>query len=152
MGIFSKILILFIMVLTFCSGCHSTVDIPNASTTTRQMIDYLVWSGLPVESIQPVRSDLINANEGVAAKIGTTEIGVYKYNLQTEKSRKKLEYIEENGFVYISGRKFQAFCCGTFVFLGVEKSDYRDQILKALDDFTVEKAMTASQVVLAKTP
>ncbi|WP_176013422.1 hypothetical protein [Victivallis sp. Marseille-Q1083] len=129
--------VLFTALVLLAAGCFS---VGNNHLEVKHLVDHLAASNIPVTAVAPVNPKLLGAGEGLAVTIALPDgkeqdIGVYKYNIDVETQRKKLDFCKENGFVYVNGLKFQTFVNGSFVLIGVEKNPYKTEILKALETF-----------------
>lgn len=96
---------------------------------------HLIDCGVPVRQAQRLSPDPFRANEALAIDIDGQEIGVYKFNQDTEVQRRRLEKIRQEGCVYVIGIKYPVTVHGSFMLLGVEKNPRKTEILKALKSF-----------------
>ncbi len=111
--------------LTACS----TVD--NNNRDTRELATYMinatggVWDG-PWE-VRP-----LHAVEGFALRIGDRQVVFVKYDNTKKKMKKKLDYVDEHGYLYIAAFRIPAIRHGSFVMLDYE--GFPEKIRKNLLD------------------
>ncbi|MBQ9503023.1 MAG: hypothetical protein IJU70_12775 [Lentisphaeria bacterium] len=120
---------LLVLVLT---GCRSA---GNNYLEARDFADYLKRDGVPVSNVRQIPADPFHASSAVAILVGDSEIGVYKYDRNSELQRKKLERIEKTGRTYITGIPYPAKVYGSFMIFGLEKNKHKRAILKTLSNF-----------------
>ena len=131
-----RVLIGFAAALTMViSGCY--VQRQNNSASIRELLDHLVASGIPVESVQMTDADIVGAREAVAVKFrdNPREIGIYRYDLKRTDDCKKMDFAVENGFIYIHGSKYPVLVNGSFMILGYEKNTLKHELIAAMDTF-----------------
>lgn len=89
-----------------------------------------VWDG--VWTVEPLR-----AESGFALKINDRQVVFLKYNTKFAKQRKKLEYVDEHGCLYIYAYKFPAMRYGSFVMLDYEAfpPETRKKLIDAFTSF-----------------
>lgn len=123
------------VLMTVLSGCY--VQRRNNSADISELLDHLVASGIPVESVQMVSADIVGAREAVAVKIkdNPNEIGIYRYDLKRADDSKKMDFAVENGFIYIHGSKYPVLINGSFMIIGYEKNSLKHELIAALDTF-----------------
>lgn len=92
-------------------------------------------NGIVIQTRQPLVSDAVAAEKGVALKIAGRQIGIYKYNIKSKKQIKKLKKINEQGLVYIIGKKFPVVVNGSFVMIDWKKNKKAEEIKDAFVSF-----------------
>lgn len=117
--------------LLFTVGCETE----NNHLNINDLLNHFETCGLQIETIKPLRSEIIKAESGASVKISGREIGVYKYDLNKLKEREKIEKITEDGYVYVIGLKYPVKVNGSFILMDFEKNPSRDAIVKAFESF-----------------
>ncbi len=121
-----------LLLLAVAAGCQSY---ENNYLRPEDFADYLKRDGIVVEGVRPLPGDPFRATGGCAVMIGGKEIGVYKYDQNSEVQKKRIERIAETGRTYIQGIPFPVEVRGSFMFMGLEKNEQKRQILKTIDKF-----------------
>ena len=128
---------LFVMSLTavICCGCYYRRA--NNHLTEAAFLEHLENSGIDVETVQYIDPDVISARRAVAIKLKDNpwELGLYIYDIDREDHMKKLDFIYENGFIYIHGNKYPTLINGSFVLIGYEKNPLKHELIKAMETF-----------------
>lgn len=119
------------VILLFSTGCEKE----NNHLTLNDLLNHFEKCGIQIETIKPLKSDIIKAESGLSLKIGGREVGIYKYDLNKLKEREKIEKITQEGYVYIIGLKYPVKVNGSFVLIDFEKNPSRDAIVKAFESF-----------------
>ena len=156
----SRVMIFGALLLAVAAaGCGSAED-PNAPTriddfdyttvvnnhlTLYDLAVHFKKSGLDVVQIQPLRPDVLRANQAIAVTIAPDgakpddkdlpEIGAYYYNTDVAKQREILAQYHKDGFAYILGVRFPVFQSGSFVLTGVESHPKKKEIVAAFRNF-----------------
>lgn len=124
----------------FAVGC--TTPVGNNYLNTRHVVEHFQRNRIPITEIAPLRPSLLHAGEGVAVKIGNeknSEIGIYKFDISNASQQKALERFKKNGYVMVNGLKFQAWVNGSFLMLGAEKNQYREELISSFNTFSKEE-------------
>ena len=121
--------------LALVSGCQNVVA--NNHLTLNDYADHLVACGLPVEQIQPVNPGPVKAVEAMSVKFkdNPNEIGVYRYDREREADRIRLDRVAKDGCIYVVGFKYPALVQGSFIVIGYEKNELKNQIITATESF-----------------
>lgn len=130
-GILKKSILSVFLTAVLAGGCA----VHNNHLTPEDFARHLVDSGVPVRQAQRLSPDPFRANEALAIDIDGQEIGIYKFNQDTDLQRRRLEKIREEGCTYIIGTKYPVVVHGSFMLLGVEKNPRKKEILKAFKSF-----------------
>ena len=129
---FKLLSILFAAAVILCSGCKSTVD--NSNRTSTELCRYMMQkTGGTFDgemAVEPIR-----ASEGFALKVANRQVAFYKFNLKWKKARAKIEYVDKNKFIYIYGFKFPAVSNGSFIMVDYEDNPLKDKLLEAFKNF-----------------
>ncbi len=130
---FRTLCILFAAVaVVLCSGCRSTVD--NNNRTAMELCRYMMQqTGGTYDGQMAVEP--IHADEGFALKVANRQVAFYKFNTKYKKARAKIEYVDDNGFIYIYGFKFPAISHGSFIMVDYEENPLKDKLLEAFKKF-----------------
>lgn len=108
---------LFAVAVALFSGACMTVE--NNDRSIMELANYMmistggVWDG-------PWRVEPLRAESGFALRLNDRQVVFLKYNTDRAKQRKKLEYVDEHGCLYIYAFKFPAMRHGSFVMLDYE--------------------------------
>ena len=124
---------LFVMLLFIC-GCHS---FKNNHRPVMDMVNYFIDSGIQPDVIQPL-FPYFGAEIAVSMKIKGKDIGIYKYNINVQKQRERLETIIDSKCVYVEGMKYPVLVNGAFMLLGYEVNPMRDRIIEIFQSFPNE--------------
>ena len=119
-------------VLFLAAGCSS---VRNNYLTPENFKVTLEQHGLKVDGVRELSPDPFRATSGCAFLIDGSEIGVYKYDRNSELQRKKLERIEKTGRTYITGIPYPAKVYGSFMIFGLEKNKHKRASLETLSHF-----------------
>ena len=115
-----------------CSGCRSTVD--NNDRTALELCRYMMQrTGGTFDG--PMAAAPIHADDGFALKVANRQVAFYKFNTKYRKARTKIEYVDENHFIYIYGFKFPAVSHGSFIMVDYEENPLKDKLLEAFNNF-----------------
>ena len=127
---FSALLVLFM----FC-GCY--VRRANNHLTEVAFLDHLEHCGIDIDVVQYADASIMGAGRAVVIKLkdNPMELGLYIYDTDRQDHLKKLEFIEENGFIYIHGNKYPTLVNGSFVLIGYEKNPMKHQLIQAVETF-----------------
>lgn len=130
---FRSLCILFAAVaLVLCNGCRSTVE--NNNRTATELCRYMMQqTGGTYDGQMAVEP--IHADEGFALKVANRQVAFYKFNTKYKKARAKIEYVDDNGFIYIYGFKFPAISHGSFIMVDYEENPLKDKLLEAFKNF-----------------
>lgn len=114
-------------------SCNSGVyESNNNYLLIGNVINHFELSGLKVEQVQPLVAELVNASAGAAVTIGKNEVGIYKFDTQSSKSREILQRLKENEYIYVMAMKYPVVVKGSFVFLGVNNHPQKHKIMEAI--------------------
>lgn len=119
-------------------GCQSMFTPSNNHLQPEDLRTHFVADGIPVTQVQPLRTDVFHCERAFAFKIGDKpdqEIGVYKFNINNAKMAENLEKYKKQGYAMFNALKFQVVVEGSFLLVGVEANEYRQQILDSLKTF-----------------
>ncbi len=125
---------LFAAVLAlFANACMS---VENNDRSIRELANHMmistgaVWDG-------PWVVDPLRAESGFALKLNDRQVVFLKYNTDREKQRKKLDYVDRNGCLYIYAFKFPAMRHGSFVMMDYEAfpPETKEKLIKAFKSF-----------------
>ncbi|MBR2435332.1 MAG: hypothetical protein IKB22_07655 [Lentisphaeria bacterium] len=110
-------------------GGHDNNQVP-----IEELIRYIIvkTGATPLCDMEP---GPVHAERGFSVMLAGRQVAFYKYNLDRKKMRKKHEYIKDNGFVYIVGRKYTAEVNGSFVMIDHDKNAQKDLLLKVFREF-----------------
>lgn len=123
---------LTVCVALLVSGCA----IENNHLVPGDFPDYLRRSGVKVDAVRPwPRPDILKADSACAVKVGESDIVVFKYDISSKVQQERVNHIKQTRKVFVSGLPFYAYVHGSFVFLGLEKSKYKHEIIKAIKKF-----------------
>ena len=130
---FRTLSILFASVaVILCSACRSTVD--NNNRTIQELCRYMMQqTGGTFDG--EMAAEPIHADAGFALKIANRQVAFYKFNTKWKKARAKIDYVDENHFIYIYGFKFSAVSHGSFIMVDYEDNPLKDELLKAFKSF-----------------
>ena len=122
--------VLLLAVLTACRHWNE-----NYEKTYPELITHFANCGLKVDSVTPLAYYLARAESAYAFKIGSREIGIYKYNLERKKQRYRYQVVKDSGVLYINGKKFKAMLNGCFVMIDFDTHPEQEKIVKAFESF-----------------
>jgi hypothetical protein len=123
-----------ISIVIFSSGCRTTQS-NNNDKNIWDMVEHFIDSDIKIESMQPLSIAPMNCSQAVALKIAGRQIGIYKYNTRWKKAQKRLKELDENGYVFILGKKFNVLVNGSFVLMDYNQNKEEGKIVKAFDSF-----------------
>lgn len=122
-----------VLLLTVLTACRHWNE--NYEKTYPELITHFANCGLKVDSVTPLAYYLARAESAYAFKIGSREIGIYKYNLERKKQRYRYQVVEDSGVLYINGKKFKAMLNGCFVMTDFDTHPEQEKIVKAFESF-----------------
>jgi|GEM_PF-1519106 hypothetical protein len=96
------------------------------------VLNHLELSGLKIEQVQPLVADLVSASAGAAVMIGKQEVGIYKFDTQSAKSREILQRLKNDEYIYVMAMKYPVVVKGSFVFLGVDNHPQKHKLMEAI--------------------
>lgn len=130
-----KVLFFVLLAAVVCSGCY--VRRTNNHLTEAVFLEHLENCGIDVDTVQYIDPRIINARRAVSIKLkdNPMELGLYIYDIDRQEHLAKLDFIYENGFIYIHGNKYPALINGSFVLIGYEKNPLKSELIKAMDIF-----------------
>ncbi len=103
-------------VALFANAC---MTVENNDRTITELANHMMistgaaWDGH--WEVGPLR-----AESGFALKLNDRQVVFLKYNTDREKQRKKLDYVDKNGCLYIYAFRFPAMRHGSFVMMDYE--------------------------------
>ena len=127
-----KYLSLALLLLLTATGCFAP---QNNYLETSDFVNLLKKEGLPVGETRVIPAEPFRASTAVAVKVGESEIGIYKYDRNSDFQKSRLEKIKESKRVYITGITYPAVVYGSFMFFGLEKNKHKRAILEAIIKF-----------------
>jgi hypothetical protein len=123
---------LFCLVAVLVSGCA----VENNHLTPDDFSDCLRRSGVKAEAAKPwPRPDMLKADSACSVRVGESDILVFKYDISSRAQRERIERIKQTRRVFVSGLPFYAYVQGSFVFLGLDKSKQKHEIIRAIKRF-----------------
>ena len=120
--------------MLFTSAC-AWFETDNYGKSHMDMIRHFASQGIKIETVEPVRYDLAQAESGFCFKINGRQIGVYKYNTERKKQKWRYQLVKDSGVLYINGVKFKAMINGSFVMIDYESHPDKEKIIKAFKSF-----------------
>ena len=120
-------------VALFANAC---MTVENNDRSITELANHMMistgaaWDGPWV--VSPLR-----AESGFALKINDRQVVFLKYNTEREKQRKKLDYVDRNGCLYIYAFRFPAMRHGSFVMMDYEAfpPETKEKLIKAFKSF-----------------
>ena len=130
-----KILLLISLLTVVCCGCYSKRA--NNHLTEAAFLEHLENCGIDIDTVQYINPDVIGARRAVALKLKDNpwELGLYVFDTDRQEHRNRLDFVYENGFIYIHGNKYPTLINGSFVLIGYEKNPLKHEIIKAMESF-----------------
>ncbi len=121
------------LALMLTASCHS---VDNEQRSTQELANYMmtetgaVWNG--VREPAPYRAD-----SAFMLVLNDRQILFAKYRTTLKKQKRWLEYVDENGFLYILGRQVPAIRSGSFVMFDYKEfpEEIREKLLDAFTRF-----------------
>lgn len=120
------------MIVMLLSGCAIS---RNNDSTFWEMIQHFERSGVHVESVNPLDTRQIKAARAYAFTIGERQIGVYKYDSNNEKHKERLLRVDETGYFYVVGIRYNAIRNGSYILIDFEKHPRKNDIVNAFKTF-----------------
>ncbi|MBE6406207.1 MAG: hypothetical protein E7040_09320 [Lentisphaerae bacterium] len=125
----TAVLSLIVMLLSGCAISR------NNDRSFWEMIQHFEKSGVHVESVNPLDTRQIKAARAYAFTIGERQIGVYKYDSNNEKHKERLLRVDETGYFYVVGIRYNAIRNGSYVLIDFEKHPRKNDIVNAFKTF-----------------
>ncbi len=119
-------------VLLFLTGCMS---VDNNYLAPEEFRLCLEQEGLKVESVRKLPPDPFRATSACAFLVAGSEIGLYKYDQNSEIQQKRLARIAQEKCTYIIGVKYPVAVRGSFMLFGLDRNPQKRAILRAFDKF-----------------
>ncbi len=119
--------------MLIATGC---ISVQNNERTINELANHMMlktgaaWDG-PWEVGPP------GAESGFALRINDRQVVFLKYNTDRKKMQKKLDYVDEHGYLYIMTLKFPAMRHGSFVMIDYEAfpGEIREKLIDAFQSF-----------------
>ena len=86
------------------------------------------------EQIKALTPD-VKAARAYAFTIGERQIGVYKYDSNNEKHKERLLRVDETGYFYVVGIRYNAIRNGSYILIDFEKHPRKNDIVNAFKTF-----------------
>ena len=125
----TAVLSLIVMLLSGCAISR------NNDRSFWEMIQHFEKRGVHVESVNPLDTRQIKAARAYAFTIGERQIGVYKYDSNNEKHKERLLRVDETGYFYVVGIRYNAIRNGSYVLIDFEKHPRKHDIVNAFKTF-----------------
>lgn len=118
-----------LVLAVFLSACVTTVD--NNSRTVTHLVNHIMenTSAVYLCSMEP---GIVHAESGASVMYAERQVAFYKYDVRKKKMKKWLDYVNENGYIYMAGIKKPAMASGSFIM--VDYMDYPEKTRKKLVD------------------
>jgi hypothetical protein len=117
------------------SGC-STLGPDNNYRTPRDFVRHMQKEGIKVSGIRSLDPRPLAAGSALEAKIGNSNVGIYKYDVSNKNQRSRLEKIRKNKRIYFNGIPYPIYeVSGSFIVVGLDKNKEKQRILQALRSF-----------------
>jgi hypothetical protein len=114
------------------SGCCSD---SNNYLTPRDFPGRLEAAGIKVSSVRDIPGAPFKATSAVAVMVDNSEIGVYKFDRSSHIQAERIAKRKRTGRVYINGIPYPVEVHGSFMFMGLEKSTRKHEIIKVIRRF-----------------
>ncbi|MBE6359792.1 MAG: hypothetical protein E7057_11195 [Lentisphaerae bacterium] len=129
------ILLLAAAVLLSVAGCNS-LGPDNNYRMPRDFVRHMQSEGIKVSGIRPLDPKPLSAGAALEAKIGNSNIGIYKYDITNKNQRSRLEKIRKSKRIYFNGIPYPIYeISGSFIVVGLDKNKEKQRILQALRSF-----------------
>ncbi len=127
-----KLLWLGFVAAMLLAGC-TTVE--NNHLQPEDFASYLKRANIKVDGIRPVATDPFRASSAVSILIAGSEIGVYKYDMNSRIQADRVKKIEKSGKLSIIGVPYPVAVRGSFVLFGLDKNPKKKEILEVFNRF-----------------
>lgn len=121
--------------MLLCASCSSLFNVSNNNMHCEDLIEHMVREGVPITKVQELEPRTVGAQRAFVITVKGKEVGIYKYDTNIKRQRKRIEQIKKEGLVYVAAIKFAAVVKGSFMLLGVGRNPDKEKILDALNSF-----------------
>ncbi|UDQ96610.1 hypothetical protein AAEX28_05995 [Lentisphaerota bacterium WC36G] len=132
-GFCASFIILF--AVCFFTSCTSFSEAENNNSTMIDILDHFKESGIKIEGVRPLMRKTVGAQIAMALVIAGSDVGIYKFDSKLKLQRERLEFAKKNGYIFIVGRKFEAFVNGSFVMISANSNKEKKKIIAAFKSF-----------------
>lgn len=115
----------------------SCMSVDNNNRTIEELANHMMRHTGATLDPRPFVFESVKAESGFGLKLDGQDVVFVKYNTKREKMRKRLEYVDKNGFLYIAAFKLPALRHGSFVMMDYQrfKPETKKKLIKAFKDF-----------------
>lgn len=124
-----------VLLMMLLAGC-GLFETDNNYLRPEDFARQLTRDGLTVDAVRPLDPQPLSAAAATEIKVGNSNIGVYKYDVNVKVQKARLERIKRSKKIFFNGIPYPVYeVSGSFIVVGLDKHKDKERILKSLRNF-----------------